>query len=203
VVDTAPLPQTRASALAQAADPVAESRGREAAILLCVLRHPALLESHADALAAVEFAHPDLDALRHALLLADHDPSKPTGSEGCSGPDTMMRLQSAPHVAAMRWASASAGADDAAAGLEDALALLSARQALGSETADAMAALSGEAEHGALDDRLRAAAEQAWRRASGRLPENAADDAEIARELRDAVTGEIWVKRKRSRTPNR
>lgn len=205
-IDTAPLPQTRASVLARAADPVAEARGREAAILLCVLRHPMLLESHADTLAAVEFAHPDLDALRHALLLAAGeaaDGALKAAAVALAGADPIARLEAAPQVAAMRWAGAAATFDDAAAGLEDALALLAARQALGSETADAMAALSGETAPAALDDRLRAAAEQAWRGAGGRLPENAADDAEIARELRDAVAGEIWVKRKRSRLPNR
>lgn len=201
--DTAPLPQTRASALARAADPMAERRGREAAIILCVLRHPALLESHADGLAAVEFAHPDLDALRHALLLpSDVGLGAPSAAVQLDQ-QAIARLERAPQVASMRWAGSGATLEDAAAGLDDAMALLMARETLGAETADAMAALSGDATPGTLDGRLRAAAEQAWRRASGRLPENAADDAEISRELRDAVTGEIWVKRKRTRVPNR
>ena len=62
-----------------------------------------------------------------------------------------------------------------------------------------------ETEAGPDDDsyaRRRAVADHLWREHRGRLPESAADEEQIARELRDAVASEIWVKRKRGRSPN-
>ena len=41
---------------------------REALILLAVLNHPWLLDSHAEELAELEFLHPDADQLRRAIL---------------------------------------------------------------------------------------------------------------------------------------
>ncbi|HSR77359.1 MAG TPA: DNA primase [Xanthobacteraceae bacterium] len=43
---------------------------REALILLALLNHPWLLESHAEELADIEFRHPDADRLRRELLAA-------------------------------------------------------------------------------------------------------------------------------------
>jgi DNA primase len=43
---------------------------REALILLAVVNHPWLLESHAEELAEIDFAHPDGDRLRRGLLEA-------------------------------------------------------------------------------------------------------------------------------------
>jgi DNA primase len=43
---------------------------REALILLAIVNHPWLLESHAEELADVEFLHPDADRLRRELLAA-------------------------------------------------------------------------------------------------------------------------------------
>jgi DNA primase len=43
---------------------------REALILLAVVNHPWLLESHAEELADIEFLHPDADRLRRELLAA-------------------------------------------------------------------------------------------------------------------------------------
>ncbi len=41
---------------------------REALILLAVINHPWLLDTHAEELAALEFRHPDGDRLRAAIL---------------------------------------------------------------------------------------------------------------------------------------
>ncbi len=41
---------------------------REALILLAVINHPWLLETHAEDLAALEFRHPDGERLRRAIL---------------------------------------------------------------------------------------------------------------------------------------
>jgi len=43
---------------------------REALILLAIVNHPWLLEGHAEALADIEFLHPDADRLRRELLAA-------------------------------------------------------------------------------------------------------------------------------------
>ncbi|MGB8547332.1 MAG: DNA primase [Xanthobacteraceae bacterium] len=43
---------------------------REALILLAIINHPWLLESHAEELADIEFQHPDVDRLRRELLAA-------------------------------------------------------------------------------------------------------------------------------------
>jgi DNA primase len=43
---------------------------REALILLAVINHPWLLESHAEELAEIEFQHPDADRMRRELLAA-------------------------------------------------------------------------------------------------------------------------------------
>jgi DNA primase len=43
---------------------------REALILLAVINHPWLLESHAEELAEIEFQHPDADRMRRGLLAA-------------------------------------------------------------------------------------------------------------------------------------
>jgi DNA primase len=52
---------------------------REALILLVVVNHPWLLETHAEDLAAMEFRHPDGDRLRRAILdaAAGHAPLTP------------------------------------------------------------------------------------------------------------------------------
>jgi len=46
---------------------------REALILLAVIQHPFLLESHAEEFAELEFVHPDADLLRRAILEAGTD----------------------------------------------------------------------------------------------------------------------------------
>ena len=44
---------------------------REALILLAVINHPWLLDTHAEEFAELEFRHPDADRLRAAILDAD------------------------------------------------------------------------------------------------------------------------------------
>ena len=52
---------------------------REALILLAVVNHPWLLETHTEEFAELEFLHPDADQLRRAILdaAAGHGPSEP------------------------------------------------------------------------------------------------------------------------------
>ncbi len=46
---------------------------REALILIAVIQHPFLLDTHAEEFAELEFVHPDADLLRRAILEAGHD----------------------------------------------------------------------------------------------------------------------------------
>jgi len=53
---------------------------REALILLAVIRHPFLLETHAEEFAELEFLHPDADQLRQAILEAGSHEAHPDTS---------------------------------------------------------------------------------------------------------------------------
>jgi DNA primase len=53
---------------------------REALILLAVLHHPWLLETHAEEFAEIEFIHAEADLLRRAILEAGADESSPDSS---------------------------------------------------------------------------------------------------------------------------
>jgi DNA primase len=44
---------------------------RDALILVAVVNHPSLIETHAEELAELEFRHPDADLLRRAILEVD------------------------------------------------------------------------------------------------------------------------------------
>jgi DNA primase len=54
---------------------------REALILLAVIRHPFLLETHAEEFAELEFLHPDADQLRKAVLEAGSHEAHPDTEE--------------------------------------------------------------------------------------------------------------------------
>jgi DNA primase len=54
---------------------------REALILLAVVRHPWLLDSHAEEFAGLDFLHPDADALRRAILEAGSHGAHPDARE--------------------------------------------------------------------------------------------------------------------------
>ena len=58
---------------------------REALILLALVNHPWLLESHSEDVSALEFQHPDADQLRRAILDAGAD-------QGLSGPDDVRNV---------------------------------------------------------------------------------------------------------------
>jgi len=53
---------------------------REALILLAVVNHPWLLDTHAEEFAELEFLHSDADQLRRALLDASHDHGQPAAA---------------------------------------------------------------------------------------------------------------------------
>ena len=173
---TRPLPQTRSSALARAPGADEAARGREAAILLTLLNHPALAERLGDAVAAAAFACRDLDALRGALLSAmaetpelDAARLRARLSEGPAAA-ALSALEAAPTVRALRFARAEARIEDAADGLVELLARHEAEDAAREAEREAAeeAAEPSLARLGAARDRLHAA----W---PGRLPKDEED----------------------------
>lgn len=199
-----PTPQTRATALGRAA--CAESRGREAALLLALLRHPTLAEAHHETLERVAFAHRDLDGLRGAILSALLDcgdiAALATRVAEIVGEDATERLARDPQVAMLPWAREDAAHSAAAAGVEETLARLAAEAALAREVTEAEHALTADdaAPHAG---RLKAAAERAARERAGRLAEDDGDEAHLSNALHDAIAREIWIKKKRTRPPQR
>ncbi|MGF1660167.1 MAG: DNA primase [Rubrimonas sp.] len=187
--------ETRASALAlagpqdRAAMHLRACRLREASMLAALLRHPALAERWGDDLASVEFAHADLDALRGALLFG--------GSV-----DAAAVFAEAGHAAELGFARAGAAEAEAEQGFAEALARQAAEAALMREIAEAEQALGcepGAGPGGEVDGRIRQAVLGAQREAPGRLEERDDDEARLSQELRDAISDEIWIRKKRKR----
>ncbi len=196
-------PEMRASVLARVGPVAALARGREAAILLTLINHPDLIEACGDDVAAAEFMHRDLDAVRVALLTTlldaqtgtDYLKSKLSALIGRDVGDTLL---SAPHVGEMPFARAGVAREDAERGLLEALARHAAEATLRREVIEAETALASEG--GAeVDDRLRQAASAAQRDRPGSLPQEEGDEARLSQELRDAISGEIWVRKNRRR----
>jgi DNA primase len=196
-------PEMQASVLARAGPVAALARGREAAILLTLINHPDLIEVCGDDVAAAEFMHRDLDAVRLALLTTLLDAQ--TGTDylksklsALIGRDVGDALLSAPHVGEMPFARAGVARKDAERGVVEALARHAAEATLRREVIEAEAALASEG--GAeVDDRLRQAATAAQRDRPGTLPEEEGDESRLSQELRDAISGEIWVRKNRRR----
>jgi len=83
LVNLAPLsPQLATSSIVRGSRSALPAR--EALILLALVNHPWLLDSHAEEVAALEFQNPDADLLRRAILDAAslHDGVAPHGEEG-------------------------------------------------------------------------------------------------------------------------
>jgi len=193
-----PLAGTKASALARAG--AAGTRGREAAILLALMRHPSLIETCAEEIAATEFNQPDLDLLRRALISAAADGATEPAAlaarmDAAAGRDAAAALAAAAPIGF-------AGADAALAetGLREALARRQAEQALAREVAEAEAALGAGDDAGLeIDGRLKLAAAAAQRELPGATITEDGDEAHLSEALRLAIEREIWVKKPRRR----
>jgi DNA primase len=90
---------------------------REALILLAVIEHPWLLETHTEEFAEIEFIHPDADRLRRAILDAAHgetvlDPRAIRDSLSARGLDPLMAQVQAAITHGSDW-PARAGAAEA------------------------------------------------------------------------------------------
>ncbi|TVQ59214.1 MAG: DNA primase [Rhodobacteraceae bacterium] len=142
-----PRPETRATALGRAGS--AETRGREAAVLLTLLRHPTLAEKHHEALERLAFAHADLDALRGALLsaLLDCGEMAALASHVSAhvGEDAAARLAREPRVSCLPWTRTDAPTDEVDQGLRELLERMRA-EAIRAEL------VAEEASHASDDD---------------------------------------------------
>jgi DNA primase len=195
---TGPSPATRASPLARGDS---GARPREAALLLALLNHPWLARRHGDDVAALDFACRDLDAVRGALLFAlsagDADADAVAAAVRTAvGFDAGERLVEAVRSADVRFVAKEAAAETAEEGFSEALSRLAADAALRREVAEAEAALTAGVAAAETDGRLRRAVEASLRDRVGRVPEDAADESHLSEELRNAISRQIWVKRK-------
>jgi DNA primase len=191
-----PSAETRASALARG-DGV--GRPREAALLLALINHPWLARRHGDDIAALDFVCRDLDAVRGALLFAlsaESDGAVAAAVSASVGFDAVERLGAAVRPGALGFAARETPPETAEAGFAEALARLAADAALRREVAEAEAALAAGVAAAETDGRLRRAVDVAIRDRTGRIAEDASDEARLSEELRNAISRQIWVKRK-------
>ncbi|MFN3261388.1 MAG: DNA primase [Pikeienuella sp.] len=176
----APTAETKASALVRAAGREAEARGREAALLLAALNHPALAFARLDALESVEFLCRDLESLRSALISAAGEfPDIAPGADAWrAAVEARFGAPSHPLLASgegARFAAPAAGQDAAAAGFDETLARHAALIARAREVAEAEAEIGAGAGED-LDRRLEAVKLREFRDAAPPFPE--ADDDE-------------------------
>jgi DNA primase len=204
--EAAPSLSTRRSALADRSSATTEGRGREAAILLTLLRHPVLLNRHADTLAELELQQPDLDEMRSALLSAwaanrnEEVAARAVEAWACSsaGIAAIATLEKAPHVNALSFTQADAALAEAEQGLNEALERQIATTVMRREIDEIADALTNGNDGGsAREIRLREAMLRA-ERLSGSGPADETDDERaLADALRNAISNQIWVKRRR------
>ncbi len=195
--------ELKASALGATAGREAELRGREAALLLALLNHPALCSTRLHKIEDVEFACNDLETLRRALISAadalDGAPSPDEWAEAVgreAGAPALPVLNAAPLAPSCGFARRGAEAEEAARGFDEALARHRALAAAAREVAEAETELA-RAAGAALDDRLSEAARRRFRDAAPTLDGGEEDESDLALRLERAVEDRIWEKRRR------
>jgi DNA primase len=125
-------------------------------LVATMINHPALLESHLDTFAHIEFGHADLGRLRDALLdivAADHELDAARLRERLAEGrfSALVARLDAQIAACGLWPSmASASNEDAERGWNQALTLHRRQRTLHKELKDAEAALAGEPSEAAL-----------------------------------------------------
>lgn len=178
----APTAETKASALVRAAGREAEARGREAALLLALVNHPALALDRLGALEDVEFLCRDLETLRRALISAADGLTPDVGLEAWrallearfGGPiDPLLSAG-----AGAGFAAASAPVTAAAVGFGETLARHAALIALVREVAEAEQEIGAGAGED-LDRRLEAVKRREFREAAPPFPESDDDEAHL------------------------
>lgn len=200
-----PSADLKSSALARASGREAEARGREAALLLTLLNHPALAERRIEALEEVDFLCRDLDVLRRALISAvtRHDETPDRSAlleeiESRAGMNPLKVLMSAPPARSLGFAAP--GADGALAeyGFEETLSRHRALMLSIREVAEAETELSADAGED-VDRRLEAVSNRRFREASPSPPDAGEDETHLSERLRHAIERKIWIKRRDGR----
>jgi DNA primase len=203
IAPVAAMPGTRRSSLAsRETDLTRLSREREAAVLLAILSHPPLLEAHADAIAEASFTQADLAGLRDTVLAIWS--GKTDGAAALQawragpGADALALLRGTTHVGRIVYGAKALDAETVERALVDDLGHLSLIETKLRETAEAERALGAAGEVApVLDGRLRETARSAERLLEGTNEERTDDDASLAAALHDAISREIWVKKRR------
>jgi DNA primase len=196
-----PTAGTRASRHARDAPPPLTARGREAAILLALANHPALLDRRGEEVAAAAFLNPDLDAVRAAILCAPLSACRTRFAPGATVVVERARetLCSEPGVADTAYLRPGADLATVEAGLIDALGRHAAFCAALTELSEAQRELAAAAGPW-IDERIAAAVRLGHADGAGRLPETDSDESGLSQALHDAIDNQIWV-RKRRRPP--
>jgi DNA primase len=146
---TAPVPSTKASALASTND--THEHLREAVILATFFRQPAFIDEFTSVLEEMEFVHPAHAQMAHALL------ASPAGADenalrdhlnASIGPDALETLLQPRHVQLAPSVRNPNDLDLARTCLTEELAKLSAARSMRREIADAMEEITGETDEG-------------------------------------------------------
>jgi DNA primase len=124
---------------------------REVVLVMTMVNHPTLLAAHLDEFAHIEFSHPDLDALRDAILdLVAHGEAGEAGDVSLRAPltarfDGLLSRLEGQIEAAGHWPATPEAADqDANEGWLQALTLHRRKRTLHRELRDAEAALADD-----------------------------------------------------------
>ncbi len=194
----APLAETKATALLRGA----ETRAREAAILLALSGRPALLERFGEQLAELSFESADLEPLRRGLaalapMVGDMAAEEAAvAARAVVDPAHAEDLANRAGAAHLGFAGTECTVAEAEAGLADAIARCAAAAQLLAEVRDAEVSL-GEDADASLDMRLRTASAMANRLREGAVKSADSDESHLSDAVRAAISEEIWVKRPR------
>jgi DNA primase len=196
-VPAAPLPSTRASALA--ADPEALRQLRAAVVLATLDRHPALVPQFEAALERLDLPPGDLAAVRDALLsaAAGTDPSADWAAARPAVAEALDRIARHPHVRSAPCVGHAATEALAARCVADDLERLASWQVAASEIGYAEAEISGFSDEG-VTWRLARAAEarlRAERTPLDEPPQEGAGTGEGTGLIDRLLASEAWRKR--------
>ncbi|WP_340107198.1 DNA primase [Pikeienuella sp. HZG-20] len=203
-----PMPTTevKSSALARASGREGEARGREAALLLTLITHPALAERRMEALEDIEFICPDLETLRRGLISASEgdDATKDSSAwleriEREIGEPPLARLLAIPQAREASFAAEDVSEEVARQGFDETLARHRAVLARAREIAEAEIELGADAEE-SLDRRIEAVLRRHFREASPPLPDGDEDESHLVARLAKNAESKIWIKQTRRRS---